>query len=146
MSSASGDLPGDLRCSCLFALIVNKRDCCFRQSCRCHFGLLLHGDSLRLRYLRCFCNVFKCAYLDIFLSLFAFWYFQSVYLQISVQMRHVTFADSYLRANIEFRNKACTRGKYYSYTEVIFVLFIFIYVYRHIYVRHVLAMALASLP
>ena len=38
----------------------------------------------------------------------------------------VTFADSYLRANIEFRNKACTRGKYYSYTEVIFVLFIFI--------------------
>ena len=58
----------------------------------------------------------------------------------------VTFADSYLRANIEFRNKACTRGKYYSYTEVIFVLFIFIYVYRHIYVRHVLAVALASLP
>ena len=53
---------------------------------------------------------------------------------------------SYLRANIEFRNKACTRGKYYSYTEVIFVLSIFIYVYRHIYVRHVLAVALASLP
>ena len=26
----------------------------------------------------------------------------------------VTFADCYLRANIEFRNKACTRGKYYS--------------------------------
>ena len=58
----------------------------------------------------------------------------------------VTFADYYLRANIEFRNKACTRGKYYSYTEVIFVLVIFIYVYRHIYVRHVLAVALASLP
>ena len=58
----------------------------------------------------------------------------------------VTFTDYYLRANIEFRNKACTRGKYYSYTEVIFVLFIFIYVYRHIYVRHVLAVALASLP
>ena len=58
----------------------------------------------------------------------------------------VTFADYYLRANIQFRNKACTRGKYYSYTEVIFVLFIFIYVYRHIYVRHVLAVALASLP
>ena len=32
----------------------------------------------------------------------------------------VTFADSYLMANIEFRNKACTLGKYYSYTEVIF--------------------------
>ena len=58
----------------------------------------------------------------------------------------VTFADSYLTANIEFRNKACTLGKYYSYTEVIFGMFIFIYMYRHIYVRHVLAMALASLP
>ena len=58
----------------------------------------------------------------------------------------VTFADSYLRANIEFWNKACTRGKYYSYTEVIFGPFIFIYMYRHIYARHVLAVALASLP
>ena len=29
----------------------------------------------------------------------------------------VTFADSYLTVNIEFRNKACTLGKYYSYTE-----------------------------
>ena len=54
--------------------------------------------------------------------------------------------DSYLTANIEFRNKACIRSKYYSYTEVIFGPFIFIYVYRHIYVRHVLAVALASLP
>ena len=59
---------------------------------------------------------------------------------------YVTFADYYLRANIEFRNKACTRGKYYSYTKLYFVLLIFIYVYRHIYVRHVLAVALASLP
>ena len=59
---------------------------------------------------------------------------------------YVTFVDYYLRANIEFRNKACTRGKYYSYTEVIFVLSIFIYVYRHIYVPHVLAVAQASLP
>ena len=59
----------------------------------------------------------------------------------------VTFADSYLSANIEFRNKACTRGKYYLYTGVHFLLFVFIYVYRHIYVRHVLAVALAtSLP
>ena len=58
----------------------------------------------------------------------------------------VTFADSYLRANIEFRNKACTRGKYYSYTKLYFVLFVFIYVYSHMYVRHVLAVALASLP
>ena len=31
----------------------------------------------------------------------------------------VTFADSYLRANIEFRNKACTRGRYYSCTVCI---------------------------
>ena len=71
-------------------------------------------------------------------------------LEVQVSQRKfyppVTFADSYLRANIEFRSKACTRGKYYSYTEVIFVLLIFIYVYRHIYVRHVLAVALASLP
>ena len=58
----------------------------------------------------------------------------------------VTFADSYLTANIEFRNKGCTLGKYYSYTGVIFGAFIFIYVYRHIYVRHILAVALASLP
>ena len=58
----------------------------------------------------------------------------------------VTFADYYLRANIEFRNKACTHGKYYSYTELYFVLFVFIYVYSHIYVRHVLAVALDSLP
>ena len=58
----------------------------------------------------------------------------------------VTFADYYLGANIEFRNKACTRGKYYSYTKLYFVHFVFIYVYRHIYVRHVLAVALASLP
>ena len=58
----------------------------------------------------------------------------------------VTFADYYLRANIEFRNKACTRGKYYSYTKLYFVLFVFIYVYSHMYVRHVLAVALASLP
>ena len=60
----------------------------------------------------------------------------------------VTFADSCLTANIEFRNKACTLGKYYSYTEVTFGVFIFMYryVYRHIYVRHVLAVALASLP
>ena len=58
----------------------------------------------------------------------------------------VTFADYYLRANIEFRNKACTRGKYYSYTKLYFVLFAFIYVYSHMYVRHVLAVALASLP
>ena len=42
----------------------------------------------------------------------------------------VTFADYYLSANIEFRNKACTRGKYYSFTELYFVLLIFIYVYR----------------
>ena len=61
-------------------------------------------------------------------------------------MHYVTFADSYLRANIEFRNKACTRGKYYSYTKLYFVLLVFIYVYRHMYVRHVLAVALASLP
>ena len=59
---------------------------------------------------------------------------------------NVTFADYYLRANIEFRNKACNRGKYYSYTGVYFLLFVFIYVYGHIYVRHVLAVALASLP
>ena len=45
----------------------------------------------------------------------------------------VTFADSYLRANIEFRNKACTRGRYYSYTKLYFVLFVFIYVYSHMY-------------
>ena len=57
----------------------------------------------------------------------------------------VTFADYYLRANIEFRNKACTRGKYYSYTKLYFFLFIFIYVYS-MFVRHVLAVALASLP
>ena len=52
----------------------------------------------------------------------------------------------YLTANIESRNKVCTLGKYYSYTEVIFGMFVFIYVYRHIYVCHVLAVALASLP
>ena len=60
--------------------------------------------------------------------------------------RSVTFADYYLRVNIEFRNKACTRGKYYSYTKLYFVLFVLIYVYSHMYVRHVLAVALASLP
>ena len=46
----------------------------------------------------------------------------------------VTFADSYLRANIEFRNKACTRGKYYSYTKLYFVLFVFIYVLSLIHI------------
>ena len=57
----------------------------------------------------------------------------------------VTFTDSYLRANIEFRNKACTRGRYYSCTVCI-SCYPYLYVYRHIYVRHVLAVALASLP
>ena len=64
----------------------------------------------------------------------------------TVRYVFVTFADSYPRANIEFRNKACTRGKYYSYTGVYLHVFVFIYVYRHIYMRHVLAVALASLP
>ena len=58
------------------------------------------------------------------------------------EYRGVTFADYYLRANIEFWNKACTRGKYYSYTGVYLHVFVFIYVYA----RHVLAVALASLP
>ena len=40
------------------------------------------------------------------------------------------FSDSYLTANIEFRNKACILGKYYSYTEVIFGMFVFIYMYN----------------
>ena len=62
------------------------------------------------------------------------------------KLHSVMFADYYLRANIEFRSRACTRGKYYSCTGVYFLLFIFIYVYRHIYVCHVLAVALASLP
>ena len=40
---------------------------------------------------------------------------------LSIQLTTVTFADYYLRANIEFRNKACTHGKYYSYTGVYFL-------------------------
>ena len=45
-----------------------------------------------------------------------------------------------------FRSSGSERVKYYSCTAVYFLLFIFIYVYRHIYMRHVLAVALASLP
>ena len=45
-------------------------------------------------------------------------------------LRTVTFADSYLAANIESWNKACTFGKFYSYTELYFHVFLFIYVYR----------------
>ena len=140
MSSASGDLPRDLRCSCLFALIVNEGNRCVRQSCRCHFGLSVSLPAL-------LCNVFKCAYLDVYYYFCLLsGTFNLFYLQISFRMRHVTFADSYLRANIEFENKACTRGKYYLYTSVYFMLSSFIYVYRHIYVRHVLAVAPVSLP
>ena len=63
-------------------------------------------------------------------------------LQISVQMRHVMFADSYLAANMESWNKACTLGKYYSYIEVIFA---YVRIYKYT-LHHVLAVALASLP
>ena len=113
MSSASGDLPRDLRCSCLFALIVYEGNCCVWQSCRCHFDLSLLPALP--------CNVFTCAYLDVYYYLCCLLSgtFNLFYLQISVRMRHVRLADSYLRANIEFRNKACTRGKYYSYTVCI---------------------------
>ena len=55
----------------------------------------LRGNWLRLRYLRCFCNVFKCAYMDVF-YLCLLLVLSICYLQISVRMRHVTFADSYL--------------------------------------------------
>ena len=92
------------------------------------------------------CNVFQLRLRGRLLFILLSGTFNLSYLQISVRMRHVTFADYYLRANIEFRNKACTRGRYYSYTGVYFLLFVFIYVYRHIYVRHALAVALASLP
>ena len=58
----------------------------------------------------------------------------------------VTFADSYLMANIEFRNKACTLGKYYSYIGV-YLTCSYLYMCTGIYtLRHVLAVALASLP
>ena len=107
---------------------------------------LLRCDLPRLCYLRCLATSSSApAWTSFYLCLLS-GTFNLFYLQISVRMRHVTFADSYLRANIEFRNKACTRGKYYSYTSVYFMLSLFIYVYRHIYVHHVLAVALASLP
>ena len=85
--------------------------------------------------------IYKCTLrlLAVLLTLVCLWILASLCI-------YVTFADSYLRANIEFKDKACTRGKYYSYTGVYFMLSLFIYVYRHIYVRHVLAVALASLP
>ena len=58
----------------------------------------------------------------------------------------VTFAISYLVANIESWNKACTLGKYYSRT-VVFSSVSYLYMCTVIYtLRHVLAVALASLP
>ena len=135
MSSASGDLPRDLRCSCLFALIVDEGNCCVRQSCRCHFDLSVARRFAASSLPALLCNVFKCAYLDVYyyfcLLSGTFYLF---YLQISVRMRHVTFADSYLRANIEFRNKACTHGKYYSYTSVYFMLPLF-FIFVQAYIR-----------
>ena len=117
VSSAPCDLPGDL-CRCrLFAFIVDECDCCFEQVCRCHFGLFLCSDSLRLltcvvvqnRPVRLLDRLYLCAcwgvfYLRLVLSICV--------LQISVRMRHVTFAVSYLTANIESWNKACTLGRY----------------------------------
>ena len=58
----------------------------------------------------------------------------------------VTFAISYLTANIESWNKACTLGRYYSCTVYISSVS---YLYKRtvIYMsRHVLVVALASLP
>ena len=105
------------------------------------------ADAILFLYLRCFAtSIFLLRLRGRLLFVLLSGTFNLSYLQISVRMRHVTFADSYLRANIEFRNKACTRGKYYSYTKLYFVLFVFIYVYSHMYVRHVLAVALASWP
>ena len=133
MCSAPGDLPGDLWCSCLFAFIVNECDCCFRQICRCHFGLLFARRFAASSLPALLCNVFKCAYLDVF-YLCLLLVLSICYLQISVRMRHVTFADYYLRTNIEFRSKACTRGKYYSYTGVKFSV-VRIYICVQAYIR-----------
>ena len=58
----------------------------------------------------------------------------------------VTFAISYLVANIESWNKACTLGRYYSCTVYISSA-LYLYMRTVIYTsRHVLAVALASLP
>ena len=115
----SGDLPGDLRCGCLLhSLIMSEFFVSDKFADSILVFLLLRGDLLRLRYLRCSAtsssvptwtsSIFVC-----FLVLSIF------YLQISVRMRHVTFADYYLRANIEFQNEASTRGRYYSCTVCI---------------------------
>ena len=103
---------------------------------------VLRSDSLRLLIcvavhrlpVRLLGRLYLCAcwgvfYLRLVLSICV--------LQISVRMRHVTFADSYLAANIESWNKACTLGKYYSYTEVIFAC-VRIYICVQAYIRCVM--------
>ena len=61
-------------------------------------------------------------------------------------LRSVTFADSYLTVNIEFWKKACTLGKYYSYTGM-YLACSHLYMCTGIYTLcHVLAVALANLP
>ena len=70
----------------------------------------LRSNSLRLRYLRC-CATSSCASTSTSSILCLLLVLSICYLQISVRMRHVTFAESYLTTNIEFRNKTCTRGK-----------------------------------
>ena len=91
-------------------------------------------------YLRCFATSSSApAWTSIIISV--------CFLVLSICFTYKSLSGcAYLRANTEFKNTACTRGKYYSYTGLYFMLSIFIYVYRHIYVRHVLVVALASLP
>ena len=131
MGSAPGDLPGDLHRCCLFALIVNGLYCCFRQVCRCHFGLLFCVAICCVFLPALSCNVFLCAGLDVF-------YLRLVLsicvLQISVRICHVSFAISYLMVNIEFRNEACTHGRYYSCTVYISCVSYLYMCTAHIYV------------
>ena len=113
VGSAPGNLPGDLGRCRLFAFIVDECDCCFGQVCRCHFGLLF-CVAIRCVFLPALsCNVFLCVCLDVFTfapagASFAYvWYFQFV------SCKSLSGC-----AMFESWNKACTLGKYYSYTNV----------------------------
>ena len=118
VGSTPRDLPGDLHRCCLFAFFVDECNCCFGQVCRCHFWSLFCVASRCIFLPALLCNVFLSVCLDIFtfapagVSFTYVWYFQFVsYRSLS---GCVTFADSYLTANIESWNKACTLGIYYS--------------------------------
>ena len=137
MCSAPGDLPGDLWCRCLFAFIINECDCCFRQICRCHFGLLFAR-----RFATCVAvQRLRVRLLGRLLSFVYFWYFQFVtYKSLS--------GCAMLRSQIPISERTSSFGiKHVLAVNTIRILKLYLHVFVFIYVyRYVLAVALASLP